>query len=151
MQIVENQEKYLPDFIRLNEEWISRYFEIEDADRVLAAYPMKVIEDGGYIFSLVMGDDVIGVCALFNEGNGVYELAKMAVSAAHQGRGYGHLLMQATLSKLEALEARKVYLISNTRLDAALTLYRKHGFRTVSEGQHPKYSRANIVMERQLL
>ncbi len=55
--------------------------------------------------------------------------------------------MKATLAKLSALGASKVYLVSNTALDPAISLYRKHGFRTVSEGAHPSYARANIHME----
>ncbi|KAF3978039.1 MAG: hypothetical protein HFP77_03900 [Methylococcales symbiont of Iophon sp. n. MRB-2018] len=43
MEIVENNRNYLKDFIRLNEEWISTYFQIEDIDRELAANPQKVI------------------------------------------------------------------------------------------------------------
>jgi ribosomal protein S18 acetylase RimI-like enzyme len=150
MNIAENQYQHLAAFIRLNEEWISRYFAIEDADRALAANPRKVIDDGGYLFSLTLGDDVVGVCALFNEGAGTYELARMAVSGAHQGRGYGQLLMQACLSKLVAVKARKVYLVSNTKLAPAIALYKKHGFVTITEGPHPVYSRANIVMERDI-
>ncbi len=148
MNIAENQHQHLAEFIRLNEEWIARYFAIEDADRALAANPRQVIDSGGYIFSLTLEDDVVGVCALFNEGDGVYELARMAVPVAHQGRGYGHLLMQACLNKLTAVNATRVYLVSNTKLAAAIAMYRKYNFVTVTEGPHPVYSRANIVMER---
>ena len=147
MEIVENQRKYLNDFIRLNEEWISTYFEIEDSDRDLAANPHKVINDGGYIFSLILEKEVVGVCALFNNGNSVYELARMAVSPKHQGKGYGEQLIKVCLSKLRDIKAKKVHLVSNTKLESAISLYKKHGFETVSIGQHPVYSRANITME----
>ncbi|MBN4081196.1 GNAT family N-acetyltransferase, partial [Caldithrix abyssi] len=133
-----------------NEEWISAYFKVEDVDRNLAANPMKVIEDGGYIFSLVLNNEVVGVCALFNDGNGIYELARMAVSSIHQGKGYGQKLMQICFSKLKELKAKKVYLVSNTKLEAAISMYKKFGFKTISQGQHPVYSRANIVMEHRL-
>lgn len=148
MEVVENKKELLDDFIRLNEEWISTYFELEDVDHALAENPHQIIENGGYIFSLITEDKVVGVCALFNEGNGVFELARMAVSPQSQGGGFGHQLMQACLSKLLAIGARKVYLLSNTKLEAAISLYKKHGFEVVSQGQHPVYSRANIVMER---
>ena len=148
MQVVENEKKFLGDFIRLNEEWISTYFELEHADLALAQDPYRIREDGGYIFSLVSEGTVLGVCALFNEGNGVFELARMAVSPNSQGSGFGDRLMQACLSKLDSVDAHKVYLLSNTKLEAAVALYKKHGFKTVSQGPHPVYSRANIVMER---
>ena len=148
MEVLENKKEHLDDFIRLNEEWISTYFELEDADRALAENPYQIIEKGGYIFSLVSEGKVVGVCALFNQGNGVFELARMAVSPQSQGGGFGHQLMQAGLSKLVTIGAQKVYLLSNTKLEAAIALYKKHGFKTVSLGPHPVYSRANIVMER---
>ena len=147
MEVIENEKTYLVDFIRLNEEWISTYFEIEDVDRKLSANPYKIIENGGYILSLVSENNVVGVCALFNEGDGVFELARMAVSPLHQGKGFGQTLILHALAKLVEIGAKKVYLISNTKLEAAIALYKKHGFKTISEGQHPVYSRANIVME----
>ena len=148
MELLENDARYFDDFIRLNEEWISHYFELEAADRALAANPQKVINDGGYIFCLLDDGKVLGVCALFYSEPAVYELARMAVSPLAQGRGLSHQLMDAALSKLKCIEARKVYLISNTKLEPAIALYKKHGFDTVSIGQHPVYARADIVMER---
>lgn len=147
MEILENRQEYLDDFIRLNEEWISRYFKIEDVDLSLAANPNTIIQDGGYIFTALSMGQVAGVCALFNNGNGIFELARMAVSPDQQGKGIGDILIETCLKKLRDIEAVKVYLVSNTKLEPAISLYKKHGFLTVSEGQHPVYSRANIVME----
>ena len=146
--IQENNKEVLEDFIRLNEEWISHYFEIEEVDRELAADPMKVINKGGYIFSLVEDGVVQGVCALFNNGNGIFELARMAVSPNSQGKGYGKKLIEHALTKLTEIEAQQVFLVSNTKLTTAIELYKKYGFKTTSEGQHPVYTRANIVMSR---
>jgi putative acetyltransferase len=151
MNIIENSKDHLDDFIRLNEEWISQYFQIEETDRKLAAHPYQIVENGGYIFCLVSESEVLGVCALFNDGNGIYELARMAVSPAHHGKGYSNLLIEHCFLKLKAIQAGGVYLVSNTKLVAAISLYKKHGFQTVSEGPHPVYSRANIVMERHVL
>ena len=148
VEVLENCEELLPDFIRLNEEWISTYFEVEDIDRALADNPIEIIEQGGYIFSVVSNSEVQGVCALFNNDNGIFELARMAVKPSAQGKGYGNTLMQACLSKLGNIGAKKVYLLSNTKLEPAIALYKKHGFVSVSEGVQPTYSRANIVMER---
>jgi ribosomal protein S18 acetylase RimI-like enzyme len=46
--------------------------------------------------------------------------------------------------------ATDVRLYTNTVLSPAVALYRKFGFRTVSEGPHPLYARCNIVMEKSL-
>jgi putative acetyltransferase len=151
MEILENKKEHLKDFIRLNEEWISTYFKIEAVDIELAANPYKVIENGGFIFSLLVHDSVVGTCALFNSGDGVYELARMAVSPEHQGLGYGNALINTCIKKLKEINANKVYLVSNTKLASAIALYKKHNFETTFEGAHPVYLRANIIMERNIL
>jgi N-acetylglutamate synthase-like GNAT family acetyltransferase len=148
MKILENNLDYLHDFIRLNEEWITQYFTIEKADMKLAENPTQIIDDGGYIFSLKVEKKIVGVCALFHVGDKKYELARMAVSSNYQGNGYGEKLMQCCIDKLSQINAKRVYLLSNTKLIAAISLYKKYGFKVVSVGQHPVYARANIVMER---
>jgi len=147
MKIHENNIEHLSDFIRLNEEWITKHFSIEEEDRKLATNPSKVIKNSGYIFSIVLENKVVGVCALFNEGDGVYELARMAVSPLFQGKGLGKELINSCILKAKLINAKKIYLISNTKLKAAIGLYKKSGFVTIQTGQHPVYSRANITME----
>lgn len=150
IKIVENDRQLLADFIQLNEAWITRYFKIEEVDRELAKNPNKIIDDGGYVFSLVYKGEVLGVCALFRNEGQVFELARMAVSTTHQGRGLGSLLLRTALKKCRAVGARSVFLISNTKLESAIHLYKKHGFLTESKGEHPAYARANIVMRLKL-
>lgn len=102
------------------------------------------------MFSLLSDQKVIGVCALINEGDGVFELSRMTVSTSARGKGYSNALVEACLLKLTDIAARKVYLLSNTKLQAAIALYKKHGFITIQQGPHPVYSRANITMERDM-
>lgn len=148
--ILINDHRYLGDFIRLNEQWITHYFKLEGPDRELARNPGKIIDEGGYVFNLVIDDRVVGVFALFNDGDGVYQLARMAVSPANQGKGYGDKLMYAVLEHLRSIGAGRVYLLSNTKLEAAIGLYRKHGFNVRSLGQHAVYARSDITMEKAL-
>ena len=103
MKIHENNIEHLNDFIRLNEEWIIMHFSIEEEDIKLAANPSKVIENNGYIFSLVLENKVVGVCALFNEGGGVFELARMAVSPLYQGKGLGKALINTCILKAKSI------------------------------------------------
>jgi ribosomal protein S18 acetylase RimI-like enzyme len=148
MRIETNNAAHFGEFIRLNELWISEHFSLEEGDRALAANPGKVVSDGGYIFSLLDGGQVVGVCALFKESPQRYQLARMAVEPAARGNGYGNRLIEHALAHAKTLGASSVFLLSNTVLQAAVALYRKHGFVTVSTGPHPEYARCNIVMER---
>ena len=147
MTIHENNPTHLGDFIRLNEQWIAHYFELEEADRNLAANPGRVIEDGGFIFTGEVDGKVVSTCALFRTKPDEFELARMATDPDVQGKGLGREIAQHALNRARKEGARRIFLISNTKLEAAITLYRKLGFSTLSEGPHPVYARGNIVME----
>lgn len=146
--VLVNDKTYLDDFIRLNEAWISRYFKLEAPDFALARNPARIIDDGGFVFTLLADNQVAGVCALFRESAQVFQLARMAVDVTCLGKGYGHHLMATAIQKLEEIHATRVFLLSNTKLTAAIALYRKHGFTVMNEEQHPVYARCNIMMER---
>lgn len=145
-----NNESHYNDFIRLNEKWISHHFSIEVGDIKLAQNPSSVVDKGGYILSLVYDEEVIGVCALFNQGDGQYELARLAVDERYRRNGHGDRLITEAFNILEANYAKKVNLMSNTKLKAALSLYKKHGFTVLSQGEHPIYTRCNIMMEKDI-
>lgn len=148
MRVVGWDPRYREDFVRLNEEWIEKYFVIEDTDRKYLHNPDEsIVGGGGDIVFLLLGDRVVGTCALVPSGNGVFELAKMAVAIDVRGRGLGDALMKAVLGRARTLGAKKIFLLSNTCLLAAISLYKKYGFETVRLGPHPDYERADIEME----
>lgn len=147
MQIEIDNEHHCADFVRLNELWIKEHFALEEADRLVAEDPFRIVREGGHILGLVVDGRVVGVCALFREPERRFQLARMAVEPAERGRGYGEALLRAAIAQARSRGATSVYLLSNTVLAPAIALYRRHGFRTVSEGPHPAYTRCNIVME----
>jgi N-acetylglutamate synthase-like GNAT family acetyltransferase len=140
--------RYRDDFIRLNKAWIEHYFILEATDRKYLYHPEKaIIEPGGDIIFMLRGDRVVGTCALVPCGDGVLELAKMAIVEEERGKGLGNGLIEAVIDKARCMGARKVFLLSNTRMVPAISLYKKYGFRTVRLGPHPDYERADIEME----
>ena len=76
----------------------------------------------------------------------LYELAKMGVSEAHQGKKIGRKLAEAILGKAKVLGAKKVYLESSQKLEAALALYEKLGFRPDPSLIVDPYSRCNVQL-----
>src|ERR1700742_1350960 len=84
-------------FLRLNEEWIVRHFVLETKDREVLGNPVKyILQPGGQILFATVGDEVVGCCALVPEETpGEYEVAKMAVTEAWQGRGIGRKILEA--------------------------------------------------------
>ncbi len=95
-------------------------------------------------------EHVVGVCAVLKKPAGVFELSKMAVDECYQGQGLGNVLMRAALDWARQQGGQKMTLITNSKLQAAITMYRKHGFVITWEGPHPEYTRGDVLMEKPL-
>ena len=135
-------------FERLNLEWIERWFAVEEEDRKVFDDPGgQIVEPGGQIFFVVDEVGVRGTCAVIRHDAETFELAKMAVESSARGRGYGDRLVEAVVGFARGAGARRIMLVSNTRLGPALQLYRKHGFREVPLDPANGYSRADIQLE----
>ena len=151
IRVVTYSEKLRSSFEQLNREWIETYFVLEDADRTVFENPAKaVLAPGGQIFFVVEGDVVLGTCAVLRHSNAEVEIAKMAVAPPARGMGLGDLLMEASLEFARQSGASRVSIVSNTILEPALRLYRKHGFVEVPLQSDGRYQRANIRLERRI-
>lgn len=149
VEIVEYDEKHQSAFKSLNEEWISTYFEMEEADYKALDNPKEyILEKGGKIFVALYKNEPLGVCALvkMNDSDYDFEMAKMAVSPKAQGKNIGFLLGEMVIKTARELGAKKIYLESNTILKPAINLYQKLGFEKVT-GLATPYKRSNIQME----
>lgn len=152
IRIVEYQPQYKTAFKALNEEWISRYFEMEETDYKALDNPEGyILSKGGKIFVALYRGEPLGVCALIkmNDPEYDFEMAKMAVSPEAQGKKMGWLLGQAVIQAAKAAGASKIYLESNTLLQPAINLYYKLGFEKIT-GYPSPYKRVDIQMELKL-
>jgi len=113
------------------EEGIPRILEIEQASIsppwTHGALLSEIYRDDS-LFALAVEDNVvIGFCILrrmADEG----ELLQIAVDALARRRGVGDLLMKAALDFARAIPLRAVYLEVRAGNDAAIALYKTHGF-----------------------
>ena len=148
VELVDWRPELRAEFERLNREWIERYFTLEEADRKVFDDPAgRIVQPGGQVFFVLEEKAVRGTCAVMRHDAETFELAKMAVDPAARGRGYGDRLVEAAVAFARAAGARRLILVSNTRLGPALNLYRKHGFRDVPLDPANGYSRADIQLE----
>jgi DNA-binding MarR family transcriptional regulator/GNAT superfamily N-acetyltransferase len=135
-------------FERINTEWLERWFAVEPVDREMLSRPQQhVIDNGGAILFAVLDGEVIGTAALLREGEGVYELSKMAVETGFRGLGAGRKLLDAAIAEYERRGGTTLFLESNSRLKPALTLYESAGFvhqPAPRPGSH--YARADVYM-----
>lgn len=122
------------DFVRLNIEWIERWFTVEQADLdILEDHEGRVIARGGRVLFAVDGDGAaVGCVALKHDGDGVYELSKMAVTPEQRGTGVGRALMDGALDAFREMGGTRLYLETNHRLEAATALYERAAFRVLA-------------------
>ena len=147
VSIIPYEPRYQPDFKRLNLEWISQYFTVEEHDLEQLDQPEQhVLPNDGQIFFAKVGDKIVGCVAMVNTGTTGFELAKMAVSPDVQGQGIGKQLAVAAINYARQLGIKTVWLESNRVLTPALTMYERVGFREVPLVETP-YARCDIRME----
>lgn len=146
--VVPFRQDLAPAFRRLNLDWIERLFRVEAADlKVLDDPEAAIVARGGMIFFALDGETPIGTVAMIPAGAGRFELAKMAVATTHQRRGIGEMLGAAAIAWAREAGARLVCLETNTRLDNAIRLYQRLGFRQAEHPHGSDYSRCNFYME----
>ncbi len=135
-----------PWFEKFNRNWIEKFFWMEPVDYEVLQQPEKhIISTGGLILMAQYENELVGTVALKFVSPGIYEFTKMAVTDKYQGMKIGKELSLAAIEKAKQLNAEKIILYSNTKLIAAIALYRKLGFIEVTlDGP---YKRSDIKME----
>jgi ribosomal protein S18 acetylase RimI-like enzyme len=145
--IIAYDNKYQPDFKRLNLEWLDKYNLTESHDLEILDDPQgTVIARGGCIFLAMNGKQVIGTAGLWKENKEEYELIKMAVDPEYRGQGISKILLDRCLEEARKHKAKKIFLYSNSQLQTALKLYEKYGFRHVLVVDAP-FVTADVKME----
>lgn len=131
----------------LNVEWLTKYFTVEPHDEVVLSDPQThILDKGGRIFFAVLDGQVVGTVSLIRESDERFELSKMAVTETIQGKGIGKALLEHAIQEAKKMGVVYLFLLSNTKLTPALTLYRNFGFEEVPLGSSV-YVRADIKME----
>jgi len=147
IEIIPYSDEYASVFKVLNLEWLDKYNLTESHDLLILNDPKgTIIDKGGVIFLARSGDEIVGSAAIINEGHDTYELAKMTVSTAFQGKGISKLLLQHCLDKAKELQVHTLILFSNHQLVRALKLYEQYGFRQIPVVNSPFHT-ADIMME----
>lgn len=150
IEIIEYTEE-LKHFIKtLNYEWLQKYFRVENGDFLALSNPKEyIIDKGGFIYYAKVNNEIVATVSLLKKTDTIFEIGKMAVSSKAQGHKIGTHLLEHCLEIAKQKQIEKLILYSNTKLEAAIHLYRKYGF-TETTLEKGLYERANIKMEKQL-
>jgi DNA-binding MarR family transcriptional regulator/ribosomal protein S18 acetylase RimI-like enzyme len=151
LEILEFTDALAPAFHDINARWIEQMFALEPTDREVLENPRaRIVDPGGDILFVRAGDlGVIGACALQKTGPGQFELTKMGVLESARGRKAGAFLLDAMIRRAGRLGARRLYLLTNSRCEAAIHLYEKAGFQHdagIMAEFGRRYARCDVAM-----
>ena len=146
IEIIPFEAKYHEDLRQLSFEWLEKYVFIEPEDLIFLDNPQRFIDEGGYIWMARFGKEIVGTISLLKNNETTYELNKFAVTEKFKGLKIGMKLMDVCMKKAKILKAKKVILYSNHKLEAALKIYEKYGFKHVST-EGIRYEGADVKME----
>lgn len=139
-------------FYALNRSWLDEHRLYEEADEKQLADPVgQIIEPGGAIWVALADGAVVGTAAVVPHGPGEVEIVKLTVAEPARGQGLGRRLAERCIEQAVAMGARRIVLVSSSRLGAALRLYETLGFRHVPPPGNPVYSTADVYMELDLV
>jgi DNA-binding MarR family transcriptional regulator len=151
LRLREYEDALAEDFYRINAEWISSMFRLEENDIQILTRPRELIVDRGgtVLFVEAEGLGIVGTCALIRIEEGVFELTKMGVLESARGRKAGEFLLAATLERARALGIGTLYLLTNSDCASAIHLYEKLGFEhdpEIMRRYAARYERCNVAM-----
>ncbi len=147
IKILEFTPGLAPHFERLNKEWLIKYFEIEKVDQKIFDDPIsEIINKPGFILFGEVAGKIVGTGAIIKTDN-QWELIKMAVSETHQSQGIGKFIANSLIERAKNNGADNIFIVTNTKLNKAINLYKNLGFEIIHKGKHPKYVRGNLVLE----
>ncbi|WOI54069.1 GNAT family N-acetyltransferase [Parvularcula sp. LCG005] len=138
-------------FRSINEEWIAQMFTLEPLDVAVLSDPQTHILDhgGDILFAAVPDLGIVGTGALKPWDNGDLELTKMGVLEKARGRGIGEPLLRALIRRGEEMAPGRVFLLTNSRCEAAIHLYERNGFEhdaALLESAGRTYCRCDVGM-----
>lgn len=148
IKIINYNNKYAKSFYALNIEWLKTFFYVEPYDEEVLSKPdIYIINKGGYIFFAMKEDKVVGTVALMpTDKAGILELTKMAVLPEERGQRIGQQLLQYCIDFGKTQKLKGLLLYSSTKLDNAIYLYRKYGFKELELETDSPYKRSDIKM-----
>lgn len=152
MRVVPYDKKYKNDFINMNKAWIEKMFNLEETDFIEFNSIDNAINEGANIFFTLDDNDNVMACSMVApRDNGEWEIFKFAAKNLYTGTGAGNLCFKACISYAKEMNAKKIIIVSNTKCEAAIHLYRKNGFIEVEVDRNKfPFERGNIAFELEL-
>lgn len=151
VNIIEFSSELATYFELINSQWIEEMFVLEEVDKQVLCHPQQsIINSGGKIwFAEHPQLGIVGTCALLNKGEGKYELTKMGVLKIARGLKIGEILLQHVIQEAQSFAFESLFLLTNSKCEAAIHLYEKNGFvhdKNIMSSYGKIYQRCDVAM-----
>lgn len=148
MEVIEYQEKYKKEFIQFNTEWIEDNFgSLEEEDLHTFRHIEESLAQGAMIYFAIENGNVLATCmAKPTDENGKWELCKLGSNKLLPHKGAGSAVFEAAMNWAVSHGAEKLFILSNSKLKAALHIYEKYGFYEIKLDNY-EYTRGDIAFE----
>lgn len=148
MDLIEYDAKYKEDFIQFNKDWIIDNFGfLEDEDIKTFEKIEEELENGAMIYFVIEGDTALACCMAKPMKNGDWEICKLASNKNRPHKGCGSTAFEAAIQWAINHGAKRLFILSNSRLKAAIHIYEKFGFKEIKLNNY-EYERGDIAFEK---
>lgn len=148
MNIIQYQEKYKKDFIQFNTDWIIDNFGyVEEEDLHTFHHIEESLKNGAMIYFAVENENVLATCmAKPLKPDGTWELCKLGSNKYLPHKGAGSAVFEASMNWAIQHGAKRLFILSNSKLKAAVHIYKKYGFYEIKLENY-EYIRGDIAFE----
>lgn len=147
MKITEYNARYKDSFIKFNTDWIVDnfgYLEKEDIETF-----EKIDEElanGGMIYFAVENDIPLATCMAKPMDSNTWEICKLGSDKNRAHKGCGSAVFEAAMQWAIHHGAKRLFILSNSKLKPAIHIYKKFGFREIKLDDY-EYARGDIAFE----
>ncbi|MDE6758971.1 MAG: helix-turn-helix domain-containing GNAT family N-acetyltransferase [Clostridia bacterium] len=146
-KVIPFEERYRQDFIDFNTDWITTYFEkVEKHDIEEFENIDKDLENGAMIFVAVRDGIALATCMAKPLDDSTWEICKLASNKNLPHKGAGNAVFEASANWALNNGAKRLFILSNSKLKPALHIYKKFGFKEIKLDNYG-YERGNIAFE----
>lgn len=148
MKIIEYDSKYKEDFIQFNKDWIIDNFGfLEDEDIKTFEKMDEELANGAMIYFAIEDGSALACCMAKPLENRTWEICKLASNKNRDHKGCGSAVFEAAVQWAIDHGAKRLFILSNSRLKAAIHIYEKFGFHQLKLDDY-EYVRGDIAFER---
>lgn len=147
MKITEYNARYKDSFIKFNTDWILDnfgYLEKEDIETF-----EKIDEElanGAMIYFAVEDDIPLATCMAKPMDANTWEICKLGSDKNRVHKGCGSAVFEAAMQWAIHRGAKRLFILSNSKLKPAIHIYKKFGFREIKLNDY-EYARGDIAFE----